>query len=120
MLFNVCLANNDDHTKILSFLMSPDGTWRLSPAYDLTHAYRKDSIWVSRHLMSVNGRFESITRKDLLQVAQRFQVAEAQKRIGKVLGVAHNWPDFAEQAGVSEDSMRRIASDIEEFSKLLL
>jgi serine/threonine-protein kinase HipA len=117
MVFNVCLANNDDHTKNHSFLMDPDGTWQLSPAYDLTHAYRKDSLWVSRHLMSINGRFENITRDDLLQVARRFQVAEAHALIDKVLEVANHWPDFAQQAGVSQDSTQRIAFDIKELAR---
>lgn len=35
MVFNVVVRNNDVHTKNISFLMGEDGTWRLSPAYDM-------------------------------------------------------------------------------------
>src|SRR5699024_7042718 len=56
VVFNVLASNNDDHTKNLSFLMDADGAWRLAPAYDLTFAYSPASRWVSRHLMSVEGR----------------------------------------------------------------
>ncbi len=35
-VFNVLAHNRDDHGKNFSFLMDATGTWRLSPAYDLT------------------------------------------------------------------------------------
>lgn len=34
--FNVLAHNRDDHAKNFTFLMNPQGEWRLSPAYDLT------------------------------------------------------------------------------------
>ncbi|MDR1185062.1 MAG: type II toxin-antitoxin system HipA family toxin [Coriobacteriales bacterium] len=120
MVFNVCAANNDDHTKNHSFLMDSEGVWALAPAYDLTHAYRKDSLWVSRHLMSVNGRFEGIERADLLSVARQFQVAAPQRLIEDALTSMRHWPEFAGQAGVSEEATHRIQSDIEEFSALVV
>jgi serine/threonine-protein kinase HipA len=119
MVFNVCAANNDDHTKSHSFLMDSKGVWALAPAYDLTHAYRKDSLWVSRHLMSVNGRFEGIERADLLNVARQFQVAAPQRLIEDVITSVRHWPEFAGQAGVSKEATNRIQSDIEEFSALV-
>ena len=35
MVFNILANNTDDHNKNFSFVMSEDGTWRLSPAYDI-------------------------------------------------------------------------------------
>jgi serine/threonine-protein kinase HipA len=96
--------------------MDSEGVWSLAPAYDLTHAYRKDSLWVSRHLMSVNGRFEGIKRADILSVARQFQVAASQRLIENVLASVRHWPEFARQAGVSEEAILRIQADIEEFS----
>jgi serine/threonine-protein kinase HipA len=119
MAFNVCAANNDDHTKNHSFLMDSEGVWSLAPAYDLTHAYRRDSLWGSRHLMSVNGRFEGIRRADVLTVAERFQVAAPQRLLEGVLAGVRHWPEFARQAGVSEEATNRIESDIESFSALM-
>src|ERR1022692_3587697 len=77
MAFNVAAANCDDHTKNFSFLLPKQGGWRLSPAYDVTHAYAPTSQWTAQHLMSVNGRFAGITRADLVEVADRFQVPAA-------------------------------------------
>src|SRR5512142_1986940 len=39
MVFNVVARNQDDHVKNIAFLMDRGGTWRLSPAYDVTYAY---------------------------------------------------------------------------------
>jgi serine/threonine-protein kinase HipA len=118
MVFNVCMANCDDHTKNHSFLMDAQGTWSLAPAYDLTHSYRADSSWVSRHLMSVNGRFEGITAHDLLHVAQRFKVANPADVIRRVQEVAAQWHDYAKAAGVSAATTKRVQADIRKFSDL--
>ncbi|MDR2109439.1 MAG: type II toxin-antitoxin system HipA family toxin, partial [Coriobacteriales bacterium] len=118
MVFNVCMANCDDHTKNHSLMMDAQGQWRLAPAYDLTHAYRADSYWVSRHLMSVNGRFASITAADLLQVARRFNVSDPIGIIQNIRAVAAHWPDYAKAAGASAATTRRVRGDIEYFSGL--
>jgi serine/threonine-protein kinase HipA len=118
MVFNVCMANCDDHTKNHSFLMDAQGTWSLAPAYDLTHSYRADSYWVSRHLMSVNGRFEGITTRDLLCVAHHFNVADPVEVIHRVQEVAAQWPDYAKAAGISAATTKRIQADIQRFSTL--
>ena len=34
-VFNVVVRNQDDHTKNISILMDKNGTWKLSPAYDM-------------------------------------------------------------------------------------
>jgi serine/threonine-protein kinase HipA len=75
MVFNVLGANNDDHPKNFSFLWRAGGRgWELAPAYDMTHAYDPASQWVSRHLMSVNGKFDAITKADLRAVAERYDL----------------------------------------------
>lgn len=35
-VFNVAFNNRDDHPKNFAYLMSPEGRWRLAPAYDVT------------------------------------------------------------------------------------
>ena len=74
IVFNVMAVNRDDHTKNLAFLQHRNGGWRLAPAFDVTHAYRPDSQWTSRHLMAVNGKFEDITAEDLYAVGERNDV----------------------------------------------
>ena len=68
MAFNVMARNCDDHTKNFNFLLKEGGRWELSPAFDITHAHNPSGRWTAQHLMSVNGKFDGITRADLLAV----------------------------------------------------
>ena len=101
VVFNVLASNNDDHTKNLSFLMDDDGTWRLAPAYDVTFAYSPTSHWVSRHLMSVEGKFEHITTRDLETLGDRVGVAGYREIIGMVTDAVASFATFADAAGLS-------------------
>jgi serine/threonine-protein kinase HipA len=108
MAFNVMAANCDDHTKNVSFLLREGANWELSPAYDVTHAHNPAGEWTSQHLMAVNGKFAGITRADLLVVANRFGVGTASKILKLVGEAVAAWPDFAAQAGVNEQEVKRI------------
>lgn len=72
MVFNVAARNQDDHAKKIAFLMGRRGRRALSPAFDLTFAFNPRGLWTSRHQMNISGKRESITRQDLLTVADRF------------------------------------------------
>ena len=111
MAFNVIAANCDDHTKNTAFLMQPDGSWSLAPAYDVTHAYSPTSIWVSQHLMAVNGKFSDITRADLMAVADRFGIERAGVAISAVRDAIASWPEFASEAGLDAQLADLIAGD---------
>lgn len=39
MVFNVLANNTDDHNKNFSFVMSEDGIWHFSPAYDIAYIF---------------------------------------------------------------------------------
>jgi len=108
MAFNVMAANCDDHTKNVSFLLREGGNWELAPAYDVTHAHNPAGEWTSQHLMAVNGKFAGITRADLLEVANRFGIGTAAKVLKRVGEAVAAWPDFAAQAGVAAQEVRRI------------
>ncbi len=114
MVFNVLAANCDDHTKNLSFLMDESGQWRLPPAYDVTHAYNPKGEWTYQHLMSVNGKFQGITRADLEAVGDRFLIPGYRRIITTVVEAVRRWPGFAETAGLPPDEMTRIRNDFPE------
>lgn len=111
MVFNVLAANCDDHTKNLSFLMSPTGHWQLTPAYDVTHAYNPKGEWTYQHLMSVNGRFRNITRQDLEAVGDRFMVPDYKGIIQATANTLKRWPEFARAAGLNESRVAEIQGD---------
>lgn len=100
MVFNVVVRNQDDHTKNISFLMDEDGKWRLSPAYDMGYAYNPNGGWTSMHQMSVNGRFDGITRADLLAFASANGIKDAFEVIDQVCEAVAHWPEMAREVGV--------------------
>ncbi len=110
MVFNEYAKNYDDHTKNISFLMDKKGVWSLSPAYDITFSYRKDSIWVSAHQMLINGKSDNIEKEDLSKVAEKAGIkkSDAVKIIERVINSVSRWEDFAEKSGMSENNIKRI------------
>ena len=100
MVFNVVIRNQDDHTKNISFLMDNAGKWRLSPAYDLGFAYNPKGAWTNTHQMSINGKFDDITRKDLQAFAISNNIKNANEIIDKVCEVTSKWPEMAKNCGV--------------------
>ena len=112
MAFNLVVANCDDHSKNFSFML-PAGSrqWKLTPAYDITHAFNPKGEWTYQHLMGVNGKFDNITRDDLLRIADRFAIGPAARIIDQVAATTSDWPRFAGKAGLSPAVIQSIAAD---------
>ncbi len=112
MVFNVLSRNQDDHTKNHSFLMFPDGTWRLSPAYDLCFSYKKDHKFIGSQQMSVNGKRDDFTMSDLLECASHADItkAKAKKIIEQVQEGISKWNDCAKQAELPESNALAVQS----------
>ena len=110
MAFNVAARNQDDHTKNFAFLLPQDGRWSLAPAYDVTFAMDPANRWMKAHQMSVAGKFEDISRKDLLEVASRFSIPGASAAMDAVNEALGHWPHLAGEAGVGASETQRIAA----------
>tara|TARA_R110002073_G_scaffold106861_3_gene241086 strand:- start:249 stop:770 length:522 start_codon:yes stop_codon:yes gene_type:complete len=108
MAFNVMSRNCDDHTKNFAFMMNKDGVWKLAPAYDVCHAYRPGSQWVSQHSLSVNGKRSDITRQDLLDVAYQMNVKKAPRILDEIREVVSEWDSYAEEQSVEPALMKAI------------
>ena len=102
IVFNVVVRNQDDHTKNISFLMDPSGQWRLSPAYDMGFAYNPKGAWTATHQMSINGKFDNITREDLLSLANTNNIKNASEIIDQLCETAAEWPELAKNCGVPQ------------------
>lgn len=102
MVFNVLAKNCDDHTKNFAFIMDQNGQWDLAPAYDICHAYRPGSEWVSQHALSINGKRKDITRQDLLLVAKNMNIKNPAKIIDNVSSVVSQWKTYANTVQVDE------------------
>lgn len=108
MVFNVVARNQDDHTKNISFLMARDGTWRLSPAYDMSWAYNPEGEWTSQHQMSINDKWTDFTRADLRAVAARMNIKHPEEIIEQVQDAVATWPQIASEAGIPTDIINAI------------
>lgn len=112
MVFNVVVRNQDDHTKNISFLMEEDGKWHLSPAYDMGYAYNSNGGWTATHQMSINGKFDKITRNDLLAFASRNNIKDALSVIDEVQEAVSHWVDLAKECGVPSAMIDVIGSNM--------
>jgi serine/threonine-protein kinase HipA len=102
LVFNVLSRNCDDHTKNFAFLMSPDGEWRLSPAFDVCHSYRPGSHWVSSQSLTVNMKRDNFIREDFLLVAKKMNIKKAAQIIDEVSDAISQWTGFANEIGVEK------------------
>jgi serine/threonine-protein kinase HipA len=112
MVFNVVIRNQDDHTKNISFLMGEDGVWRLSPAYDMLYSYNPNGGWTATHQMSINGKFDNITRKDLLECGARNNIKRASSIIDEVCEAASKWPTIAKECDVPQNRIDSITANM--------
>jgi serine/threonine-protein kinase HipA len=97
MAFNVFARNRDDHVKNHAFLMDSEGSWRPSPAFDVTY-------WDAReHQMIVGSEGAAPKLSDMLEVTRAVQIpdSEAIRVIDEVESAVRDWPAFAKQASVS-------------------
>jgi serine/threonine-protein kinase HipA len=101
MVFNVVARNCDDHTKNFSFLLKQGSRWELAPAYDLCHAYRPGSEWVSQHSLSINGKRKDITKADLLVIGDSIRLKKASEIIDEIIETVNRWKKYADEVHVS-------------------
>ena len=102
MVFNVIARNCDDHTKNFAFILKQNQAWELAPAYDICHAYRPGSSWVSQHNLSVNGKRNNITKDDLLVLGKAMNIKKADSIISHINQTVSQWNVFAEQVAVEK------------------
>ena len=120
MLFNVIARNQDDHVKNIALLMSPDGRWSLSPAFDLTWSFNPQGRFTSTHQMSINRKRDNFTLEDFRACSENALLRRGRWSdvLAEVQIAVSRWPEFAAQAGVPDDRAEAIgATHRREFAK---
>ncbi|MBF0647360.1 type II toxin-antitoxin system HipA family toxin [Dysgonomonas sp. GY75] len=112
LVFNVIARNCDDHTKNFSFILKQDSRWQLAPAYDICHAYRPGSEWVSRHALSINGKRDNITREDLIKIGRSVRNKKAGEIIDEIYDKVRQWDFYATEAGVDKEKRLEIGKTL--------
>jgi serine/threonine-protein kinase HipA len=111
-VFNVLGRNHDDHVKNIAYLMNKRGEWRLAPAFDVAYSYNPTGAWTSRHQMSVNGKRDDFALDDLVALARAADIKRrrALAIVEEIDGALERWPAFAAEAGIEDETVRKIAA----------
>lgn len=99
VLFNVAVANRDDHLRNHGFIREAAG-WRLAPAYDLNPSTKKDV-----HVLALD---EASTEPDLdtvMSTADLYRVTpqQAKEDLDRLRTVLSTWQNKAKQLGLSAE-----------------
>ncbi len=110
MVFNVVARNQDDHVKNIAFLMDKNGSWSLSPAFDMTYSFNPEGTWTSKHQMTLNGKREAFTMSDFKACAETASMkrGRAENIVHEVQNIVSLWKAYAEDAGVPEVTQHQI------------
>jgi len=108
MLFNVIARNHDDHVKNFSFLMTQDGRWKISPAYDICYSYSPGGTWTNVHQSSINGKYDNFTKNDLLEFAKTFGIKKANYILQEVIVAVSQWNKIATELEIPKERIKNI------------
>lgn len=97
VVFNVAIANRDDHLRNHGFIRSPAG-WRLSPAFDMNPSFKKEE-----HALSLNLHDRMPDLEVVISTAEyyRLSTSRARKIVAMVCGVVSEWQGHARKLGLS-------------------
>lgn len=113
MVFNILANNTDDHNKNFSFVMSEDGSWRLSPAYDITYIFDNGGFLPDEdHCMYIRAKLRNITRDDVIQFAKDHGIRRPDAMIREIANSLKQFRIVATKYGVAEQWTGRIETTI--------
>lgn len=111
MIFNILSGNRDDHTKNFSFLMSADGSWSLSPAYDVTF----NTGINGHHSMSIVGHGKKVPYEAIQKIADLIPLQKTQVKImiAEIAESLSNWKKLAQDHNIPTGITKEIGSYID-------
>lgn len=109
-VFNIAIANDDDHSRNHAFLMDPAGSWTLSPAYDLTRS--SYALGSGFRAGGVAGRFSQLMPADLRALGAAQAIRRVDEIISGVLDTVRRWPEFAADAGLPGPRAAALAAEM--------
>lgn len=104
MVFNYLANNTDDHNKNFSFMLSPNGQWTLTPAYDMTFIFNTGGFQPQReHCMLMRGKLADWSKEDVMLFAEQNGIRNAEKIIGQVATAIMQFRTIATRNGVKNE-----------------
>jgi len=110
MVFNTLMFNVDDHAKNFSFIMSPNGEWDLTPAYDITYSYGA----IKEHFTTLNGKNKDFKLQDYFDIAKKNLISEkfVLKTVKHILNICKDFEKRAKNINLSNDNISNCLSNI--------
>lgn len=113
MVFNVLSNNTDDHNKNFSFIMQRDGSWRLSPAYDITYILDSGGYLPNEdRCLYIRAKLRGITYDDVVQFARDNGIRRPDAIIRDVIEALKQFRSFATKNGVRDEWIGRVEATI--------
>ena len=109
--FNMFAINRDDHSKNHGYIMQDDGTWQLSPAYDLTFSTGPNG----EHWTSYDGEGKEPRIANLMTVARTASISEktALAMIDQVKTAVTSFKSLAKKNGVPDKISAPISQQLD-------
>ncbi|MEZ5030643.1 MAG: HipA domain-containing protein [Saprospiraceae bacterium] len=106
IVFNLCVANTDDHLRNHGFLLTPNG-WCLSPAYDINPNPYGNGL-----SLNISEHDNSLSLDLAMEVSPFFRLTEARSReiMREVCAAVSDWRECAARHGLSKHEQDRMAS----------
>ena len=113
-VFNYLAGVCDDHDKNTSFLMLPDGSWHLSPAYDETFTVNYNNPLIAdKHAMAFAGSNREISLKQFMSVAAMNDIRNANDIVKQVADSVLSFSTIAQELPIPEDVRKYIQDYID-------
>jgi serine/threonine-protein kinase HipA len=112
MIFNLVGRNQDDHAKNFAFTMDKNGTWKMTPAYDIT--YSNGTGYTKNHQLSLNGKVNDFTQSDILQLAKKHSIKEslAKEYLEQIFEVFSQFKNKAKELDLKKQTVDRIYNEL--------
>ena len=72
-------------------------------SFSWDYAYNPNGAWTNTHQMSINGKYDNITRQDLLACASANNIKNASDIINQVCQAVAEWPRIAKTWDVPQE-----------------
>ncbi len=118
MVFNVMANNRDDHVKNFAFMITEHQEWTLAPAYDLVYSKGPGG----EHSMSLAGEGRTPGKQEIIKLGKKFglSINKINDCIEKVMIAVKKWTNYAQTAGVTEQTKDYIQKKIDRNMSFLL
>lgn len=116
MVFNHAAGITDDHNKNFSFIMDDNGTWRLSPAYDVMFTA---NIWengsASVHAIGLAGKRSHVTLQDFIEFGEDYGIEKPEYIVREVYDAVSQFRERCLKYNIPEDWINRIETTLKEI-----